>query len=117
MGYLIALLVPALPAEGLAQLTGGKLKKECKRSYAVSAKTSHKPLQLYFTAAEDRVAAVPQAAQPFLCGSPTTLVPPALAHAFAPAEQQEIAFVFFTHSLYTLLFQELDPDPPRASFC
>jgi hypothetical protein len=117
LAYLISMLLPALSAKGLELLSAGKLKKVCKRSYAVTEKASGTPLQLYFTAAENELTAGSQAAQVFICGSSSVDVPPALASAVLAVGQQEKDDLLFTPSLYTILFQELDPDPPKVSFC
>lgn len=118
IGYLIAKIVPALPAEGLSFINPGKVKKKvCKRSYAVEHKKQNPPLQLKLTAAERRIADFPQAEFFLFCGSSTTYIPAALENELQLTLHQGDDFATFIHSLYTILFQELDPDPPGVTFC
>ena len=118
IGYLIAIVVPVLPAEGLSFITSGKvIKKVCKRSYAVEHKKQSPPLQLKFTATERRVADFPQAEFFLFFGSSITYIPATLESELQLTLHQGDDFAAFFHSLYTILFQELDPDPPRVTFC
>ena len=118
IGYLIAMIVPVLPAESMSFITSGKvIKKVCKRSYAVEHKKQSPPLQLKFTAAERRIADFTQPGLFLFCGSSTTYIPSVLENELQLTWRQEDDFSAFIQSLYSILFQELDPDPPRATFC
>ena len=116
-GYLIGMVVPALPAETLSFVTSGKVKKVCKSSYVIEQKHDEARLQLKFSPAEERVLDLSQAGLFLFCSSTSTYIPSVFANELLTSLQQENDFASFNHSLYTILFQELDPDPPKTTFC
>lgn len=116
ISYLITVAVPALPAEGLGYLSLGKIKKVCNRSYEVSQNKEHTSLQLAFSA-ERSLENLPQAALPFFCGSSNIYIPARADNGLLLIPQQEKDFPAFAVNRYSILFQELDPDPPKFSTC
>ena len=117
IGYLITVAVPALPAESLSYLSSGKIKKDCKRSYAVSPSNQDMPIQAALSSAERTIKEVPQAAMLSLCGSASTYLPARAESELLLILQQAKAYPAFPFTQYTILFQELDPDPPKFSIC
>jgi hypothetical protein len=117
IGYLITVAVPALPAESLSYLSSGKMKKVCKRSYAVSQNNQHTPLHLAFSSPEKSIKDVPHAALFSVCGSSSTYLPARSESELPLISEQEKSYPVFAFTQYTILFQELDPDPPKASIC
>ena len=118
IGYLIAIVVPALPAEGLSFITSGKVKKKvCKMSYAVSQNNQDPPLQLAFSSTGRTIKDVSQAALFSLCGSSSTYLPARSENELPLIPKQEKTYTVFAFTQYTILFQELDPDPPKISVC
>lgn len=114
IGYLITLAVPALPTESLNYLSAGKMKKVCKRSHAISQNFQHTPLQPAFSSAERPIKDVPQAVLLSHCGSSSTHLPASSENKLQLVQQQKKVFPAFAFTPYTILFQELDPDPPKV---
>lgn len=115
-GYLFTLTAPAFSATGLSPFGSGKVKKMCKRSYGETKGHLDTPLQLTVSTAAD-ITNIPQIVMTLFCGSGNVHLPLPLTGELLSKLQQEPSFAVFVPSCYSILFQELDPDPPKNHFC
>ena len=117
IGYLLVLVMPALPVEVLSIATSKTEKKVCKSNAIIAPKHIEVGSEKKSLHMEERVPDISQTGLFLLCNSSPTYLPPVFANELWVGMQQENNFAMFIPSLYALLFQNLDTDPPKGSFC
>ena len=90
----------------------------CKKAYLTGEKAaSINIFQEEKLATEHELPLIPESEVVSFCSSPAVYIKPVLTLETGAIVCQAIIFSTFTASLYSSLFQGLDPDPPKNTFC
>lgn len=117
LGYFITLAIPALSAGNRGYVGAGENKRVCKKSHILPQKPILLSLQAYFSPTQKGMEKEAGTAIFSLCDSSGTYLPPRSENEFPIIVQQEKVYPATKFTSFTIVFQELDPDPPKHTLC